>query len=46
MNLLKQFRSPLKALFHKRGLAADMDTEMRSHIELKTQENIDAGINP
>jgi hypothetical protein len=38
-----QFR--LRALIHKRTLDAEMDEEMRSHIEMLTQENIDAGMN-
>src|SRR6266567_1603009 len=36
----------LRALFQKRKLDAEMDAEMRSHIELQTQENIDAGMDP
>jgi predicted permease len=45
MNLWNQFASRLAALFRKRKLDADMDDEMRSHIELRTQANIDAGMN-
>lgn len=33
-------------MFAKRKLDAEMDEEMRSHIELRTQANIDAGMNP
>lgn len=36
----------LRALFQKRKLDADMNEEMRSHIEMQTQENLDAGMNP
>ena len=46
MNLLKQLKSRLAALFPKRDLDSDMDEEMRSHIELRTQANIEAGMNP
>src|SRR5204862_505270 len=35
-----------RALFQKCKLDAEMDEEMRSHIEMQTQENIDAGMNP
>ncbi len=37
-----QFR--LGALFRKRGLDRDMDAEMRSHIEMRTRENIESGM--
>ncbi len=46
MNLLRRIQSRLTALFHKRKLDADMAEEMRSHIELRTQEHIEAGMNP
>jgi hypothetical protein len=36
----------LKALLHKPTVDADMDEEMRSHIEMQRQENIEAGMNP
>src|SRR2546430_1110944 len=36
----------LRALFQKRKLDAEMDEEMRSHLEMQTQENIEAGMNP
>jgi predicted permease len=36
----------VRALFHKRKLDAEMDEEMRSHIEMQTQENIEAGMKP
>ncbi len=42
MNFLKR----LKALFRKRELDNDMDAEMRSHIEFRTQANLEAGMNP
>jgi len=31
-------------MFDKRKLDAEMDEEMRSHIEMQTQENVDAGM--
>ncbi|HEY3853292.1 MAG TPA: ABC transporter permease [Verrucomicrobiae bacterium] len=33
-------------MFAKRKLDAEMDEELRSHIELRTQANIEAGMNP
>jgi predicted permease len=44
MNSFKNFRSRLAAPFRKRELDSDMDAEMRSHIELRTQANIAAGM--
>src|SRR2546426_8232215 len=46
MNWWRKLQLRLRALFQKRKLDAEMDEEMRSHIELQTQENIDAGMNP
>src|SRR5258708_28885782 len=46
MNFLNQLKSRFSALFRKRELDADMNTEMRSHIEMRTQENIEEGMNP
>jgi putative ABC transport system permease protein len=46
MNFLNQIKARLAALFRKRKLDADMDDEMRSHIELRTRANIEAGMNP
>src|SRR6266566_4209599 len=46
MNSWRKLHLRLRALFQKRKLDAEMDEEMRSHIELQTQENIDAGMNP
>src|SRR5437762_5933038 len=46
MNLWRKLHLRLRALFQKRQLDAEMDEEMRSHIEMQTQENIDAGMNP
>ncbi|MCW5556500.1 MAG: ABC transporter permease [Verrucomicrobiae bacterium] len=46
MNWLKTLRTRFRALFRKRQLDAEMDEEMRAHIELRTQANIEAGMNP
>jgi len=46
MNFLNQLKSRLAAMFRKHELDTDMDAEMRSHVELRTQENIEAGMNP
>ena len=46
MNWLHKFRLRFRALFHKEKLDAQMDDEMRSHIEMQTQENIEADMNP
>jgi predicted permease len=45
MNFLQIIQSRLGALFGKRKLDAEMDQEMRSHIEMRTHENIAAGMN-
>src|SRR5437870_10991394 len=44
MNWFHKLRLRSRALFRKRKLDAQMDDEMRSHIEMQTQENIDAGM--
>src|SRR5437867_12866930 len=44
MNSWRKFQLRLRALFQKRKLDAEMDEEMRSHIEMQTQENLDAGM--
>jgi len=46
MNWLHQLRLRFRALFQKEKLDAQMDDEMRSHIEMQTQENIEAGMKP
>ncbi len=46
MNWLHQLRLRFRALFQKEQLDAQMDEEMRSHIEMQTQENIEAGMKP
>ena len=44
MNWLRRARSRLGALLRKDKLDAALETEMRLHIELQTEENIAAGI--
>ena len=46
MNWWRKLNLRFRALFQKRKLDAEMDEEMRSHIEMQTQENLDAGMNP
>ncbi len=36
----------MRALFGKRKLDAEMDEEMRTHVEMRTQQNIEAGMEP
>ena len=44
MNSLQKVRLRLRALFQKEKLDAHMDEEMRSHVEMQTQENIENGM--
>ena len=44
MNWWRKVKIRLRALFQKRKLDTEMDEEMRSHIEMQTQENLDAGM--
>ena len=46
MNWQPKLRSRIRALLRKRELDAEMDEEMRSHIEMRTQANIAAGMKP
>jgi putative ABC transport system permease protein len=46
MNWVTQLTSRVRALFRRQALDADMDEEMRSHIELQAQANLDAGMEP
>ena len=41
---LKKLGLLLQALFHQRRIDLDMDAEMRSHLEMQVQENIEAGM--
>jgi len=44
VNWLKAIKVRIRALFQKRQLDADMAEEMRAHIEMRTRENIEAGM--
>src|SRR6266545_3895140 len=46
MNWFHKLKLRLRALVQKEKLDTQMDDEMRSHIEMQTQENIVAGMNP
>src|SRR5439155_20230197 len=46
MNWFHKLRLGFRALAQKQKLDSRMDDEMRSHIEMQTQENIEAGMNP
>src|SRR5919109_2853014 len=46
MNWRRKLQLRLRALFQKRKLDMEMDEEMRSHVEMQVQENIQAGMNP
>src|ERR1051326_3191974 len=46
MNWLRTIQRGIRALFHKGKLDARMDDEMRGHIDMERQENIEAGMNP
>src|SRR6266699_6876584 len=44
MQWSQRIRRRLQGLFRKRQLDADMAEEMRAHIEMRTRENIEAGM--
>ena len=44
MNWSRRIRSRVEALFRKQRLDADLAEEMRAHIEMRTRENIEAGM--
>ena len=46
MTWLHKLRLRFRALSQKQKLDAQMDEEMRSHIEMRMQQNIEAGMNP
>ncbi|MDB6037864.1 MAG: hypothetical protein JWM99_1705 [Verrucomicrobiales bacterium] len=46
MSFLGQISKRLRALFQKQEFDVRMNEEMRSHIEMQTQENIEAGMEP
>ncbi len=46
MNRWQKIRWTCRALFQKAKLDQEMDEEMRAHVEIQTQENIEAGMKP
>src|SRR5438874_3615403 len=46
MNWFHKLQLRTRAFFQKQKLDARMDDEMCSHIEMQTQENIEAGMKP
>jgi hypothetical protein len=46
MNLLQTFQRCLQALFQRKRVDEQMDEEMRSHIEMQKQENVESGMQP
>src|SRR5882762_4053302 len=46
MKAWRRLTRAVHALFRKRELDTDMDDEMRSHIGMRTQQNIEAGMPP
>src|SRR5579859_7497685 len=46
MYWLRNISGRLRALFQKEQLDRDMNEEMRSHVEMQTKENIEAGVSP
>jgi putative ABC transport system permease protein len=46
MNPWRKLQRALRGLFQKRTLDAEMEEEMRSHIEMRMQEKIAAGMKP
>lgn len=46
MNWLRIAQSRVRALFRKRVLESQMDAELRSHVEMQVQENIENGMPP
>src|SRR5439155_16511886 len=46
MTWWRKLQLRFRALFQKRKLDAEMDEEMRAHLEMQTQENLNAGMNP
>jgi predicted permease len=46
MPLFGKFRSLLRNIISTRGVEADLDHEVRAHLELLTDENVRAGLSP
>src|SRR5690242_7063628 len=45
-NMWRRFKSKIRAVLRKSDLDSEMDEEMRAHIEMRTQQNIEAGMPP
>ena len=46
MNWLRRIRLGLRALFRRERLEAEIEAELGTHLELRTQQNLDAGMEP
>jgi hypothetical protein len=46
MNAWRNLSNAARAIFQARKLDAELDKEMRAHIEMRTEANIEAGMNP
>jgi hypothetical protein len=46
MNWLRELARRLRMLMHRRQFDADLEEEMRLHLELRQQEQIEAGMTP
>ena len=46
MDFLRTLIARLTAIFHRRALDADLDEELRAHIDLATTENLKRGMSP
>src|SRR6266567_1867947 len=46
MSSIHKLWARIRALFQKRKLDTEMDEEIRAHIEMRTRENIKAGVPP
>ena len=46
MNWLRELARRLKMLLHRRQFDADLEEEMRLHLELREQEKIESGVSP
>src|ERR1700679_2141174 len=44
MSLAQEIRRRWRALFGKRRLDLEMDEEMRAHVEMRAQANVEAGM--
>ena len=46
LSMWRRFQFKIRAVFRKSDLDAEMNEEMRRHIEMRTQQNIEAGMSP